>query len=222
MDQVLTIDALPYVRALPDECVDVFFTDSPYPNGMKYFEKDLEDARYVLSLAPKKARKRVIFYWSPMHPAPTPPKGWYLASKSIWHKPDAGTDIQYEDIYVWARFVPGVQRDWPRYKVYTYPILDFRSRRDFYDHPTQKSLDSVREVMRDFTEEGDTILDPFGAPAPSARQRSSSVDTASRSRKTRSGPRSRASASRRPSSGAPGRPSARRLTSRPAPRTWPA
>src|SRR5689334_12338386 len=103
LDGVITTDALAYVRALPDQCFDVLFTDSPYPNGPGFFKKDIEDAKYVLSLAPKKARKTVIFMWSPMHrrDAPQPPRGWYLASNPVWHKPDAGTGIKFEDIYVW-------------------------------------------------------------------------------------------------------------------------
>jgi DNA modification methylase len=163
-NQVLHTDALDFVRDLPSACCDVVCTDSPYPNGMKYYEQDIKDAKYVLSLAPEKARKRVIFFWSPMHrdDAPKPPRGWYLLGLGIWIKPDAGTKIEGEDIYVWAKYEPGVPREWQRFKPYLYPILDFRSRKDFYEHKTQKSLDMVREVLKDWTEEGDTILDPFG------------------------------------------------------------
>jgi len=141
MDQVTTTDAVTYVRSLPDECVDIVFTDPPYPNGMEYFAADIEDAKFVLSLAFKKARKRVICFWSPMHAPPAQPKGWYLASKCIWSKRDAGTGIKYEDIYVWEKYVAGAQRKYYPWRVYEYPNLNYLSRRDFYDHPTQKPLD---------------------------------------------------------------------------------
>jgi DNA modification methylase len=45
------------------------------------------------------------------------------------------------------------------------PILDYRSLRDFKEHPTQKPLRLLRYLVENYTKHGDFILDPFAGTA---------------------------------------------------------
>lgn len=156
-DQVLNTDSLAVLASMPDESIDCVITDPPYPNGSGLFGNQLIDGIAGLYLAAKKAKKHVIFFWTPVIPAPTPPPGWFHTSTNIWEKPDCKTSIRYEHIIVWSR-------DYRRqaYKVWSVPILDYRTLKDWQpSHPTQKPVRLLRYLIEDFTNEGDLVVDPF-------------------------------------------------------------
>jgi len=161
-DLVITTDAIDYLRKLPDESFDVVLMDPPYPNGPGFFKKDLPEGKYAIDLATKKARKRVIFFWSPKHAPPMVPQGWYLQAKMIWHKRDAVSGIKYEEIHVWEKYVRGEPREFLRWDVYDIQILGFNRRHDFHGHPTEKPVELMRAIIKDFTDDTDSIIDCFG------------------------------------------------------------
>jgi DNA modification methylase len=158
-DLVLNQDCLPYLAALPDNSVDVVITDPPYPNGAGLFKESLIDGIAALYLAAKKTKKHMVFFWTPLVDPPRAPSGWYEVSKSVWAKPDARSAHAYELIVVWSR-------DYRRkaHRVWNVPILDFRSLKDWHNHPTQKPLRLLRYLVDTYTSEGDTILDCFAGP----------------------------------------------------------
>lgn len=155
LDKIHTMDCFAATTQLPNEGVDVIITDPPYPNRNHQFEDTLVDGLAMLYLGCKKAKKYVIFFWNPFT-VPQPPPGWYEVARHVWHKPDCRTIIHYEVIVVWSR----EERSKPS-KVWSIPILDYRSLRDWKPHPTQKPVKLVRYLIEDYTKEGDVVFDPF-------------------------------------------------------------
>ncbi|HEY4360277.1 MAG TPA: site-specific DNA-methyltransferase [Bryobacteraceae bacterium] len=156
LDTVLHHDSLPMLAAMPDLSVDAVITDPPYPNGSGLFSDSLIDGIAGLYLAAKKARKHIVFFWTPLASPPLPPPGWFEVSRSVWAKPDARSAHAYELVICWSR-------DYRRraHRVWTVPILDYRTLKDYKQHPTQKPVRLLRYLIEDYTQEGDTILDPF-------------------------------------------------------------
>jgi site-specific DNA-methyltransferase (adenine-specific) len=155
LDKIHTTDCFTASTQIPDESVAAVITDPPYPNRMNLFDGTLVDGLAMLYLGCKKAKKYVIFFWNPFT-VPPPPPGWHEISRHVWHKPDCRTIIHYEVIVVWSR----EEKSKPS-KVWSIPILDYRSLRDWKPHPTQKPVKLLRYLIEDYTQEGDTIFDPF-------------------------------------------------------------
>jgi DNA modification methylase len=149
------MDCFTAMTQIPNAGVDIVITDPPYPNGMRLFPDDILDGYAALYFSCKKARNYVVFFWGPTG-IPTPPKGWYEVARHIWHKPDGRSINTYEVIVVWSQ-------DYKRLssRVWSIPILDYRSLKDWKPHPTQKPVKLLRYLLDLYTEEGDTVLDPF-------------------------------------------------------------
>lgn len=160
---VINADSITTMAAMQNESVDVVVCDPPYPNRQGLFQDTISDGYAGLYLASKKARRAVVFFWSPVYPAPTPPPGWYHTATHVWDKPDCASKITYELIIVWTK-----DYRLQRYRVWTVPLLDYRSRNDFKDHPTQKPLRLLRYILEAHTKEGDLILDPFAGTGTTA------------------------------------------------------
>jgi len=135
--------------------VDVVLTDPPYPNRLNLFGDTLVDGLAMLYLACKKAKNYVVFFWSPFD-VPSPPSGWHEVARHVWHKPDCKSITHYEVIVVWSKELKQkVSRVW------SIPILDYRSLRDWKPHPTQKPVRLIRYLLEQYTQEGDLVFDPF-------------------------------------------------------------
>jgi site-specific DNA-methyltransferase (adenine-specific) len=155
LDQVTQMDCLKAMTDLSDQAVDVTLTDPPYVNRMRLFSESIVDGYAGLYLACKKTKNYVVFFWSNEN-IPQAPPGWYEVARHIWHKPDCKSITHYELIIVWSR-------DYKRKtsRVWSIPILDYRSLRDWKPHPTQKPVRLIRYLLEQYTKEGDTVLDPF-------------------------------------------------------------
>jgi site-specific DNA-methyltransferase (adenine-specific) len=155
LNQVIQMDCLKAMTELPDQSVDVTLTDPPYPNRMRLFTDSIVDGYAGLYLACRKTKNYVVFFWS-NDKIPQAPPGWYEVARHIWHKPDCKSITHYENIIVWAR-------DWKRKisRVWSIPILDYRSLRDWKPHPTQKPVRLIRYLLEMYSKEGDIVLDPF-------------------------------------------------------------
>uniref|UniRef100_Q023G2 Methyltransferase n=1 Tax=Solibacter usitatus (strain Ellin6076) TaxID=234267 RepID=Q023G2_SOLUE len=155
LDQVTQMDCLKALADLPDQAVDVTLTDPPYPNRLNLFSDSIVDGYAGLYLACKKTKNYVVFFWSNDN-IPQAPPGWYEVARHVWHKPDCKSITHYELIIVWSR-------DYKRKtsRVWSIPILDYRSLRDWKPHPTQKPVRLIRYLLEQYTKEGDTVLDPF-------------------------------------------------------------
>jgi len=154
-DKIYNLDCFQAMTEVPDASVDVVMTDPPYPNRMNLFPDTLVDGIAMLYLACKKAKSFVVFFWNPFD-IPPPPAGWHEVARNVWHKPDCRSITHYEVITVWSKE--------PRQKVsrvWTIPILDYRSLHDWKPHPTQKPVRLLRYLLEQVTKEGDLVLDPF-------------------------------------------------------------
>ena len=140
---------------MPDESVDLVITDPPYPNRMNFFSKSILDGYAALYLCCKKAKNYVVFFWNPFS-IPRPPEGWHEVARHIWHKPDCTSSTEYEPITVWAKNPKRLES-----KVWSIPILDYRSRNEWQPLPTQKPLLLIQKLIELYSKPGDTILDPF-------------------------------------------------------------
>ena len=154
-DQLYNEDAFRILPDIPDASVDLVLTDPPYPNRMPVFQDTLTDGIAGLYLSCKKAKNYVAFFWSPFG-VPQPPAGFYEVARHVWHKPDGRSPTTYELIVVWSR-----EQRRKASRVFSIPIIDYRSLRDFSPHPTQKPVRLVRYLLDLYTRPGDIVLDPF-------------------------------------------------------------
>jgi DNA modification methylase len=154
-DKIYNQDCFTASAQLPDQSVDVTLTDPPYPNRLNLFPETLVDGLAMLYLACKKTKKYIVFFWNPFD-VPPPPPGWHEVAKHVWHKPDCRSITHYEVIVVWSR-EPKMRVS----RVWSIPILDYRSLRDWKPHPTQKPVRLIRYLLEQYTNEEDLVLDPF-------------------------------------------------------------
>ena len=149
------MDCLVALTNLPDASIDVTLTDPPYPNRMGLFDDTLIDGFAALYTACRKTRHFVVFFWNPTD-VPQAPPGWFEVARHVWHKPDCKSITHYEVVVVWAR---DDRRKVSR--VWSIPILDYRSLRDWKPHPTQKPVKLLRYLLDLYTQAGDLVCDPF-------------------------------------------------------------
>ena len=155
LDKIHTTDCFSATTQIPNDGVDAVITDPPYPNRMNLFDESLVDGLAMLYLACKKAKKYVVFFWNPFD-VPPPPAGWHEVARHVWHKPDAKSITHYEVIVCWSKETKQkVSRVW------SIPILDYRSLHDWKPHPTQKPVRLLRYLLEQYTAEGETVYDPF-------------------------------------------------------------
>jgi len=155
LDKIHNLDCFSAATQIDDQSVDVLITDPPYPNRMNLFPDTLVDGLAMLYLGCKKAKKYVAFFWNPFD-VPQPPAGWHEVARHVWHKPDCKSITHYEVIVVW-----GKEPKQRVSRVWSIPILDYRSLRDWKPHPTQKPVKLLRYLLEQYTEEGDIVFDPF-------------------------------------------------------------
>lgn len=155
IDKIHNLDCFAAATQIDDGSVDAIITDPPYPNRLGLFDETLVDGLAMLYLGCKKARKFVVFFWNPFD-VPPPPPGWHEVARHVWHKPDTKSITHWETIVVWSR-EPKQRIS----RVWSIPILDYRSLRDWKPHPTQKPVKLIRYLLEQYTMEGDLVLDPF-------------------------------------------------------------
>ena len=155
IDKIHNTDCFAAATQIDDGSIDAIITDPPYPNRLGLFDETLVDGLAMLYLGCKKARKFVVFFWNPFD-VPPPPPGWHEVARHVWHKPDTKSITHWETIVVWSR-EPKQRIS----RVWSIPILDYRSLRDWKPHPTQKPVKLIRYLLEQYTTEGDLVLDPF-------------------------------------------------------------
>lgn len=155
LDKIHNLDCFSATTQIPNDSIDAVITDPPYPNRMNLFDGSLVDGLAMLYLACKKAKKYVVFFWNPFD-VPPPPPGWHEVARHVWHKPDAKSITHYEVVVCWSKEAKQkVSRVW------SIPILDYRSLHDWKPHPTQKPVRLLRYLLEQYTSEGETVYDPF-------------------------------------------------------------
>ena len=142
-------DCLEVMKDMPDKSVDAVITDPPYPDyyvdeykyrdGMIDFLNDYDCRQFV--------------FWSKSVEFPLD-----YSAVHIWNKNPSNHGAQYERIFE--------RNGGKHYKVFTYYMVNSTVAAQltndvFANHPSQKPINLIRKLVNDFTNEGDTILDPF-------------------------------------------------------------
>ena len=141
-------DCLDIMRTLPDKSVDAVITDPPYPDyyvdEYKYFDGILEPL--------KELDCRQLIFWSAKVEFPLD-----YSAIHIWDK-KTGCGSEYERI-----FERNGHKNWKMFRHYLInsTVAASFTGDTFTGHKSQKPIKLIRELIEKFTNEGDTILDPF-------------------------------------------------------------
>jgi len=157
-------DCLEEMKGIPDSSVDAVITDPPYGMG-KFNGDNPELADKVTKSAIEKSKMmcsgNILSFWSAQRfdviNSVFNPKHLMIWNKT-WaiHAPN-NIGRRYEYI-VW---VSGKGANRKRGDIFEcFPIIR-KVQSENVGHPTQKPTSLLKEIIIDFTQEGDTILDPF-------------------------------------------------------------
>lgn len=139
-------DCLEFMKTLPDKSVDCVITDPPYPD---YYVKEY---RYFQPTFLNNFNCRQFVFWSAKVDFPLS----YTACH-IWDK-KTGTGSEYEKI-----FERNGQYNFKMFRFYFVNSTVAASfTNDIYTgHPSQKPIRLMQKLIREYTNIGDTIFDPF-------------------------------------------------------------
>lgn len=171
-------------RAVQGTRFDVLITDFPYSEKthagartgdektklVKFSSITEQRLRAYLVLVAPLIRTWAVFTADRAHVAAfeeEPPAGWKFMQYGVWHKPGAAPQFNgqkpaagWEAIAVMHRDVPGVTR-WNgggHDAVWRVPVVRG-------EHETQKPITLLQAWLRDFTNKGDSVFDPFAGSA---------------------------------------------------------
>ena len=148
INKVIKGDCLEVMKGMPDKSVDLVLTDPPYPDyykeEYKYFEGILEPL--------KKFNCKQIIFWTAKENFPLD-----YSAIHIWDK-KCGVGSMYERIYE--------RNGQKNFKVYRHYLINSDVAANytgdtFWEHPSQKPIKLIKELILEHTKEGDTIFDPF-------------------------------------------------------------
>ncbi len=141
-------DCLEVMRSMPDKNVDSIITDPPYPD---YYADEYRYREGIIDFLAEFDCRQFVF-WSAKVEFPLNYSAIHIWDKAI------GCASTYEKIY---------ERNGNKnYLLFRHMSIFGRVRakiaKDIYtEHPSQKPVALIRELVEKFTHEGDTILDPF-------------------------------------------------------------
>ena len=170
MIKLIQGDCLEYLKSLDDNSIDVVVTDPPYGIGeaagknksrgklaisQDYGNKDWDDKRpsnEIFKEMLRVSKNQVIFggnYFSDL----LPPSSCWL----VWDKVNGKSDFADCEL-AWTSYKTAV-----RYFKYRWSgmLQGNMSKKEKRVHPTQKPLPLMEWVIKNYTKEGDKILDPF-------------------------------------------------------------
>jgi site-specific DNA-methyltransferase (adenine-specific) len=138
-------DCLEILPTLPK--VDAVITDPPYPD---YLADELKYSPQTLISAVGRKRVHQFVFWSAKAVFPLD-----YSAVHIWHKTGVGDIASYERIYE--------RNGKAAYKVFTgncisNPTMARFARDQWFDHPTQKPVSLIRDLVNQTT---GLVLDPF-------------------------------------------------------------
>ena len=141
-------DSLSYMKTLPDKSFDLVLTDPPYPD----YHTELYGYKEGIIDFLKDIPCRQLIFWSAKVPFPLD----YTAIH-IWDK-KVGVGSMYERIYE--------RNGGAAYKVYNHYLINSTvaaslARDIFASHPSQKPIELMKELVTEYSKEGDNILEPF-------------------------------------------------------------
>ena len=140
-------DCLDIMRTMPDKSVDAVITDPPYPD---YYADEYLYREGLIDFLTELDCRQFVF-WSAKVEFPLDYSAIHIWDKAI------GVS-QYERIFE--------RNGHKNFQVFREMSI-FSSVRakiagdTFYNHPSQKPIKLIRKLIEKYTNEGDTILDPF-------------------------------------------------------------
>lgn len=146
--------------------VDAVVTDPPYGMGKDIANDTIDEADAVTSSAIEWCKENVsgnvIAFWSAQRWHRVPELFFPAKRVMIWHKgfaPYAPHNVGYRyELIVWVK---GDRANDKRGDVFEAFPIAFRTQAENAAHPTQKPVDLLTEILRDFTSPDTAVLDPF-------------------------------------------------------------
>ena len=172
MNQIIQGDCLEVMKQMSDKCVDLVLTDPPY--GINYnnnklnrksnsgnFE-DIENDKGELNYSEiikecQRIGKMVIIFGAINFMKDLPYKG-------IWICWDKRTKIEADKVFgspfelAWCDKIGGYDKI---YRVMHGGVINADGKNSPRFHPTQKPVELMKLILRDFSNENDTVLDCF-------------------------------------------------------------
>ena len=141
-------DCLEIMRDMPDASVDAVITDPPYPD---YYADEYKYSEGIIDPL-KRFDCRQFVFWSSKVEFPLD----YTAIH-IWDK-KVGAGSMYERIF--ERNGGAAYRVFRHYLINSTVAAQYTGD-EFTGHKSQKPITLLMEIIEKYTNEGDTILDPF-------------------------------------------------------------
>ena len=168
LNKIINGDCLEVMKELPDKSVDLVLTDPPYginaDKGVGGFGSSKTDNHYKDNWDKKtpskkyfneilRISKNAVIFGGNFFTDKLPVNGHWI----VWDKKgDISFDNPFGDCELaWTNF------DKKSVKKYTIIQQGFISKERVRFHPTQKPVELFSDIIRDYSEEGQTILDPF-------------------------------------------------------------
>ena len=178
LNKIICADSLEIMKKLPDKCIDLILTDPPYglktsnkiggdggnfnfkakDYGKQDWDKEIPKKGYFDNLI-RISKNQVIFGGNYFIE--------YLKNSScwiIWDKNNTGNFADAE--LAWTSFKSAV-----RIFKYTWNgmLQENMKQKEIRQHPTQKPVELFRWILSKYSEEGQTVLDPFAGACTTAR-----------------------------------------------------
>ena len=141
-------DCLIEMQKIPDKSIDLVLTDPPYPD---YHKEIYQYKSGLLDFLDTLICRQFVFWTS---------KDNFPLSYSaihIWDK-KCGCGSEYERIFE--------RNGQANYKVFRYYLINSIVAANytgdiFYNHPSQKPIKLIKDLIQKYSQKGQTILDPF-------------------------------------------------------------
>lgn len=182
LNKIICADSLEIMKKLPDKCIDLILTDPPYGIRMDKIIKQKANTQYGKAKAkgkdygdtswdneiPKKeyfdqifrvSKNQVIFGGNYFVE--------YLKNSSCWIIWDKNNTGNFADAEIaWTSFKSAI-----RIFKYTWHgmLQENMKQKEIRQHPTQKPVELFRWILSKYSEEGQTVLDPFAGSCTTAR-----------------------------------------------------
>jgi DNA modification methylase len=144
-------DCLTIMRDMPDNSVDLVLTDPPYPDyhaELYSYKKAIPAIRYLAHFP-----CRQLIFWS----AKEPPFHKDYTAVHIWDK-KTGCGSMYERVFEYAG---GSACKVYRHYLINSTVAEKFTGDEFFDHPSQKPISLIEQLIEEYSSRGDLIFDPF-------------------------------------------------------------
>jgi DNA modification methylase len=137
------------------ERIDCILTDPPYPNNSGIMEDEIISSIKAFALANNIYKNVIVWFWDCLI---DPPFAIKPNARHVWNKTNGWQAGKWEAIYEY-------RHDDKRREgfVYSFPNVNIGdgTRDALGNHPTPKPVRLLIKLILDYTNPGDTILDPF-------------------------------------------------------------